>query len=180
MWIAPDKRGEAVVAGYTVVDPSTVLATHLNQLIMNSAADLFGMDEAQKLLDALKESAPQLVSGLTPNPLPLANIAALCRALLAEGVPLKDFRRIAEAMADAARDESRSGPAHRAGPPPHRRADRADAGAGADAAAGGHARRGARKPAHPGGPHRPEREPPDRARARRPDRPGGERSGRRR
>ncbi|HLZ77694.1 MAG TPA: flagellar biosynthesis protein FlhA [Sphingomonas sp.] len=106
VWIAPDKRGEAVVAGYTVVDPSTVLATHLNQLIMNSAADLFGMDEAQKLLDALKESAPQLVSGLTPSPLPLANIAALCRALLAEGVPLKDFRRIAEAMADAARDES--------------------------------------------------------------------------
>jgi len=106
VWIAPDKRGEAVVAGYTVVDPSTVVATHLNQLIANSAADLFGMDEAQKLLDALKETAPQLVSGLTPNPLPLASIAALCRALLAEGVPLKDFRRIAEAMADAAREES--------------------------------------------------------------------------
>jgi flagellar biosynthesis protein FlhA len=106
VWIAPDKRGEAVVAGYTVVDPSTVLATHLNQLIMNSAADLFGMDEAQKLLDALKEQAPQLVAGLTPTPLPLANIASLCRALLSEGVPLKDFRRIAEAMADAAREES--------------------------------------------------------------------------
>jgi flagellar biosynthesis protein FlhA len=106
VWIHPDKRGEAVIAGYTVVDPSTVLATHLNQLILNSAADLFGMDEAQKLLDELKEKAPQLVAGLTPAPLSLAQIASLCRALLSEGVPLKDFRRVAEAMADAAREES--------------------------------------------------------------------------
>ena len=106
VWINPDKRGEAVIAGYTVVDPSTVLATHLNQLILNSASDLFGMDEAQKLLDELKEKAPQLVAGLTPAPLSLAQIASLCRALLSEGVPLKDFRRVAEAMADAAREES--------------------------------------------------------------------------
>jgi hypothetical protein len=64
------------------------------------------MDEAQKLLDALKETAPQLVAGLTPQPLPLASVAALCRSLLAEGIPLKDFRRIAEAMVDTAREES--------------------------------------------------------------------------
>jgi flagellar biosynthesis protein FlhA len=83
-----------------------VVATHLNQIIQASAAELFGMDETQKLLDALKESAPQLVANLTPQPLTLASVAALCRALLAEGVPLKDFRRIAEAMADAARDEN--------------------------------------------------------------------------
>lgn len=106
VWIAPAKRAEAVVAGYTVVDPATVVATHLNQVVQNAAAELFGMDEAQKLLDALKETAPQLVANLTPQPLTLASIAALCRALLAEGVPLKDFRRIAEAMADAARDEA--------------------------------------------------------------------------
>jgi len=89
-----------------VVDPSTVLATHLNQLIINSAADLFGMDETQKLLDELKEKAPQLVAGLTPAPLSLAQIASLCRALLSEGVPLKDFRRVAEAMTEAAREET--------------------------------------------------------------------------
>ncbi len=106
VWITPDTRGEAVVAGYTVVDPSTVLATHLNQLIINSAADLFGMDETQKLLDELKEKAPQLVAGLTPAPLSLAQIASACRALLSEGVPLKDFRRVAEAMSEAAREES--------------------------------------------------------------------------
>jgi flagellar biosynthesis protein FlhA len=106
VWISPDRRGEAVIAGYTVVDPSTVLATHLNHLIMQHAADLFGMDEAQKLLDELKEKAPQLVAGITPAPLSLSQIATLCRSLLSEGVPLKDFRRIAEAMADAAREES--------------------------------------------------------------------------
>src|SRR3546814_7782715 len=63
---------------------------------------MFGMDEARKLLDALKEKSPQLVDGLTPPPLSLAAVTAACRALLAEGVPLKDFRRICEAMIDVA------------------------------------------------------------------------------
>ncbi|MDO9488741.1 MAG: flagellar biosynthesis protein FlhA, partial [Sphingomonadaceae bacterium] len=106
VWISPAKRADAVVAGYTVVDPSTVVATHLNHIVATSAAELFGLDEAQKLLEALKEVSPQLVAGLTPQPLPLASVAALCRALLAEGIPLKDFRRIAEAMVDAAQEES--------------------------------------------------------------------------
>ena len=105
VWISPAQRAEAVVAGYTVVDPATVVATHLNQVVQAAAADLFGMDEAQKLVDALKDVAPQLAANLTPQPLPLSALAGLCRALLAEGVPLKDFRRIAEAMADAARTE---------------------------------------------------------------------------
>jgi flagellar biosynthesis protein FlhA len=106
VWIQPSQRAEAVVAGYTVVDPATVVATHLNQVIQTAAADLFGMDEAQKLIDALKENAPQLAANITPQPLSLPAFAGLCRALLAEGVPLKDFRRIGEAMADAAREET--------------------------------------------------------------------------
>lgn len=101
LWISPDKRSEAVIAGYTVVDASTVVATHLNQMIRLNASELFGMDEAQKLLDNLKDSAPQLVEGLTPQPLSLFTISAICRALLAEGVPLKDFRRICSAMIEA-------------------------------------------------------------------------------
>jgi flagellar biosynthesis protein FlhA len=105
VWISPPQRSEAVVAGYTVVDPSTVIATHLNHLIAQNAAEMFGMDETRKLLDTLKEAAPQLVEGLTPNPLSLAQISAVCRALLLEGVPLKDFRRIAEAMIDSARPD---------------------------------------------------------------------------
>ncbi len=106
VWISPAQRAEAVVAGYTVVDPATVVATHLNLVVQAAAADLFGMDEAQKLVDALKDVAPQLAANLTPQPLSLAALAGLCRALLVEGVPLRDFRRIAEAMADAARTEA--------------------------------------------------------------------------
>jgi len=104
LWIAPSQRNDAVIAGYTVVDPPTVIATHLNQLIQANAADLFGLDEAQALLDALKEAAPQLVANLVPQPLSLAALAALCRSLLAEGVALKDFRRVAAAAIDAARE----------------------------------------------------------------------------
>ncbi len=66
IWIAPEKRSQAVVSGYTVVDPSTVIATHFNHLISLNASELFGMDEAQGLLDNLKEIAPQLAEGLTP------------------------------------------------------------------------------------------------------------------
>ncbi|UAK26049.1 flagellar biosynthesis protein FlhA [Sphingomonas nostoxanthinifaciens] len=104
VWIRPEKRGDAVVAGYTVVDGATVVATHLNQLVAQSAADLFGMDEMQKLLDALKDGAPQLVAGLTPAPFSLSQLSAACRALLSEGIPLKDFRRIAEALIDSSRE----------------------------------------------------------------------------
>jgi flagellar biosynthesis protein FlhA len=105
VWISTDRRSEAVVAGYTVVDPSTVVATHINHLIMQHASELFGLDETKKLLDTLREITPQLVEGLTPNPLSLAQIAALCRGLLIEGIPLKDFRRIAEAMVIVARPD---------------------------------------------------------------------------
>ncbi|RYY41527.1 MAG: flagellar biosynthesis protein FlhA, partial [Sphingomonadales bacterium] len=104
LWIGQDQRSEAIIAGYTVVDPATVVATHLNRLVTEGAADLFGLDEAQKLLDALKDNAPQLVAGLTPQPLSLSGISSLCRSLLAEGVSLKDFRRIAEATIDASRE----------------------------------------------------------------------------
>jgi len=100
VWIGPDQRTDAVVAGYTVVDAPTVVATHLNSLVTASAAELFGLDEAQGLVEALKENFPQLAAGLTPQPYSIAQIAAVCRALLLERVPLKDFRRVAEAMVE--------------------------------------------------------------------------------
>ena len=106
LWIPAHARNDAVIAGYTVVDPPTVIATHFNQLILSAAADLFGVDEAQALLDALKETAPQLVANLSPQPVGLPALTALCRSLLAEGVALKDFRRIASATIDAAREEA--------------------------------------------------------------------------
>jgi len=111
LWISPEKRSEAVVSGYTVVDAPTVIATHFNQLVGLYAQELFGMDEAQSLLDNLKDTAPQLVEGLTPKPLSLYQITAICRSLLGEGVPLKDFRRLSEAMVQSAADEAvRDGP----------------------------------------------------------------------
>ncbi len=108
LWISPEKRSEAVVSGYTVVDASTVIATHFNHLVGLNASELFGMDEAQGLLDSLKDTAPQLVEGLTPKPLSLFQVAAICRSLLSEGVPLKDFRRLSEAMIHAAADDAAS------------------------------------------------------------------------
>ncbi len=102
LWIGAEQRSEAIVAGYTVVDAPTVIATHLNRMIVAGAVDLFGIDEAQALLDTLKERAPELVKGMTPAPFSTAAVAALCRGLLAEGVPLKDFRRVAEAMIESA------------------------------------------------------------------------------
>jgi flagellar biosynthesis protein FlhA len=102
LWIDKDKRSDAIAAGYTVVDASTVIATHLSNILSGSAAELFGLDDAQALVDALKENFPQLAQGLTPQPYSLAAIASLCRSLLAERVPLRDFRRIAEVLVDLA------------------------------------------------------------------------------
>jgi len=102
LWIGAESRTDAIVAGYTVVDASTVIATHLNRAITLGAGHLFGLDEAHKLVESLKDHAPQLVAALTPAPLTTAMIAAVCRSLLNEGIPLKEFRRIAEAMLDSA------------------------------------------------------------------------------
>lgn len=101
-WIKEAQRADAIVSGYTVVDAATVMATHLNHMIRINAWQLFGMDETRKLLDLLKENAPQLVDGLTPQPLSLFTISAVCRELLREGIALKDFRRICSAMVEAA------------------------------------------------------------------------------
>jgi flagellar biosynthesis protein FlhA len=98
VWIDEHRQADAVVAGYTVVDAPTVIATHLNTLVTSHAASLFGLDDCQSLIDHLRERYPQLAQGLCPQPYPLATVTAVCRAFLAERVPLKDFRRIAEAM----------------------------------------------------------------------------------
>ena len=98
IWIAKAAQNDAIAAGYTVVDPATVVATHLNNSIIASAAELFGIDDAQALLDHLKAHYPQLAQNLSPTGYSLPRVAALCRALLVERVPLRDFRKIAEAM----------------------------------------------------------------------------------
>ncbi|WP_343521393.1 flagellar biosynthesis protein FlhA [Sphingomonas sp.] len=102
MWISPADADAATGQGWLVVDPGTVMATHLNQALITNAADLLGPDEVQALLDGLRERAAQLVSALSPNPLPITTLTQVLRGLLAENIPLKEFRRIAAAIAMAA------------------------------------------------------------------------------
>ncbi|UVO51229.1 flagellar biosynthesis protein FlhA [Sphingomonas sp. SUN019] len=101
-WIAPGDADAATGAGFLVVDSGTVIATHLNHALGANAADLLGADEVQALLDGLKERNPQLAASLTPQPLALTTLTTVLKQLLAEGVPLKEFRRIASSIAVAA------------------------------------------------------------------------------
>jgi flagellar biosynthesis protein FlhA len=102
MWISPADADAATGQGWLVVDPGTVMATHLNQALIQNASDLLGPDEVQALLDGLRERAAQLVASLSPNPLPITTLTQVLRGLLAENIPLKEFRRIAAAIALAA------------------------------------------------------------------------------
>lgn len=98
-WIDPAETELATAAGYTVVDAATVIGTHLNTLLGDRAHLLLGQDEAQKLLDGLAMSAPQLVSGLVPKLLPLATVTQVLQRLLEEGVPIRDLRLVVGALA---------------------------------------------------------------------------------
>jgi len=99
-WVDAGDADAATGAGYLVVDPGTVMATHLNHLLSQNASELLGQDEVQALLDGLKERAAQLVAALAP--LPITTLTQVLKGLLAENVPLKEFRRIAGAIAVAA------------------------------------------------------------------------------
>ncbi len=101
-WIASGDADAATGAGYLVVDPGTVMATHLNHVLGVHASELLGPDEVQSLLDGLKDRAGQLVASLCPAPLPLTTLTAVLKGLLAENISLKEFRRIAAALATAA------------------------------------------------------------------------------
>ncbi|WP_243848422.1 flagellar biosynthesis protein FlhA [Sphingomonas insulae] len=101
-WIPAGDADAATGAGFLVVDAGTVMATHLNHVLGAHATDLLGPDEVQSLLDGLKERAAQLVATLTPNPLPLTTLTQVLKGLLAENIPLKEFRRIAQAISVAA------------------------------------------------------------------------------
>ncbi|HWU95412.1 MAG TPA: FHIPEP family type III secretion protein, partial [Sphingomonas sp.] len=87
LWIAQGDSDAAIGLGYLVVDPGTVIATHLNQCLIQNASDLLGADEVQSLLEGLKERSPQLVAALSPAPVPLTTLTQVLRGLLAEGIP---------------------------------------------------------------------------------------------
>jgi len=98
VWIDPKKRDQAQTYGYTVVDVSTVVATHVNQIMHKHAYELIGHDEVQQLLSLLKQYNPKLAEELVPNTVPLSVLLKVLQNLLIEGVPLRDMRTIAEAI----------------------------------------------------------------------------------
>ncbi len=99
VWIEPAQRDQAQTMGYTVVDATTVIATHLNHLLQTHAHELLGREEVQQLLDNLAKSHPGLVEGLVPDTLPLGVVHKVLRNLLEEKIPLRDMRTIAECLA---------------------------------------------------------------------------------
>lgn len=102
VWIERSQRDQAQTMGYTVVDASTVVATHLNQIMIKHGHELLGYDEVQKMVDQLQKTTPKLVESLVPNPLPISKLHKVMQNLLQEGVPIRDLRSIAEALAEAA------------------------------------------------------------------------------
>ncbi len=100
VWIDSAQRDEAQAMGFTVVDSGTVIATHLSQLLKNQAYELIGQDEVQQLLDKLAKTSPKLVEGLVPKLLSLGEVTKVMQNLLHEGIPIRDVRTIAEALAE--------------------------------------------------------------------------------
>jgi flagellar biosynthesis protein FlhA len=100
VWIESSQRENAQAMGYTVVDASTVVATHMSQLLQEHAHELIGHEEVQQLLDLLAKNAPKLVEDLVPGILPLGVVLKVLQNLLAERVPVRDMRTIAETLAE--------------------------------------------------------------------------------
>lgn len=102
IWIEPDQRDHAQTLGYTVVDASTVVATHLSEILQSNAHELIGHEEVQQLLDQLARSAPKLVEDLVPQRLSLGQVLKVLQNLLQEKVAIRDIRTIAETLAEHA------------------------------------------------------------------------------
>jgi flagellar biosynthesis protein FlhA len=102
IWIEPGLRDQAQGFGYTVVDPSTVVATHLSQLLQTHGHELLGHEEVQHLLDNLAKVAPKLVEDLVPKTLPIGTVLKVLQNLLMENIPIRDMRTIAETLAERA------------------------------------------------------------------------------
>ncbi len=100
VWIGEEQREQAQSFGYTVVDASTVVATHLSQIIQDHAHELIGHDEVQQLLDGLAKTSPKLVEGAVPKVVPLGLLVRVMQNLLREHVPARDIRTILEVLAE--------------------------------------------------------------------------------
>ena len=102
VWIESHKQPEAEANSYVVVEPETVLTTHVSHLMNKYAGELLGQDDVQLLLDNLSQSSPSLVQSVVPKLVPLHSLTGILRELLAERMPISDLRRILETLANLA------------------------------------------------------------------------------
>jgi len=102
VWIDANMRDQAQSMGYTVVDAGTVVATHLNHLLAQHAAELLGRQELQALIDHLGKESPKLLEDLVPKLLPLSTLQKVLQNLLAEGVHIRDMQTIVETLIEQA------------------------------------------------------------------------------
>ena len=102
LWIPEAGREQAQIAGYTVVDASSAIATHLSELVKRYGHELLGRQEVQALLDEVGKSHPKLVEELIPTMVPLGTVVRVLGNLLKEGIPIRDLRSILEAISDQA------------------------------------------------------------------------------
>ena len=100
LWIKEEAKENALAKGFTVVDLATVLTTHLSEIIKRHSHELFGRQDVQQLLDAVKETHPKVVEELVPNLLPLGGVVQILQNLLREQVPIRDLLTILETLAD--------------------------------------------------------------------------------
>ena len=100
VWIERHKEADAESNGYVVIEPESVLATHLSQIMYKFAAELVGQDDVQKLLDNLSQSSPSLVESVVPKLVPLHTLTGILCELLKERVPISDLRKILETLAN--------------------------------------------------------------------------------
>jgi len=101
-WIAPQTQGQAIAAGYAVVDPTSVLAAHLAEVIRQNANELLSRHETKRLIDRLSESHPKLVEELIPKFMSLGEVQKVLQQLLREQVSIRDLGTILETLVDAA------------------------------------------------------------------------------
>jgi len=101
MWLNTDYREEAHFRGYTVVDPSTVVTTHITEIIKDNMPDLLSYSETQKLLDELPESHQKLIADVIPNKITVTGLQRVLQNLVAERVSIRDLPTILEGVAEA-------------------------------------------------------------------------------
>ncbi|MDB6086065.1 MAG: flagellar biosynthesis protein FlhA [Gammaproteobacteria bacterium] len=102
VWIEKTRREQAQSQGYTVVDASSVIATHLSHLLQSHAHELLGHEEVQQLLNRLAKTAPKLIEDLVPKLLPMSVVVKVLQHLLQERVPIRNLRTVCEALAELA------------------------------------------------------------------------------